>query len=139
MTTLKLVADLAQLATIRRFVEAASRDMGLEEQDMWDLEVAVDEACTNVVQHAYQGQAGDVEISIETVGDAVQVIIHDQGLPFDPQAVPIPDPCAPLEDRQPGGFGLFLMRQVMGDVEFEFDSEEGNTLTMVKQLRRREK
>jgi serine/threonine-protein kinase RsbW len=139
MTTLKLVADLAHLATIRHFVLDASRDLGLEEKDACDLELAVDEACTNVVEHAYQGQAGEVEISIKAVGDAVQVIIHDEGRPFDPQAVPIPDPSAPLEDRQPGGLGLFLMRQVMDEVEFEFDGEMGNTLTMVKKLRRRKK
>jgi anti-sigma regulatory factor (Ser/Thr protein kinase) len=136
MRTLKLVADLAQLATIRHFIMVSCRDLGLDEQVTWDLELAVDEACTNVIEHAYEGQAGEIMVSVETLGDAVKVIIHDRGLPFDPQAVPVPDPTAPLEERQPGGLGLFLMRQVMDSVEFKFEGEAGNTLVMIKKFRR---
>lgn len=138
MATLSLQADRFQLATIRNFVMQTSRDLGLNERVIQHLELAVDEACTNVVQHAYDEQGGKIEITIELLAAGVQVVIRDWGATFDPRTVPIPDVTAPLQQRSPGGLGLFLMRQLMDQVDFQFDAERGNTLTMMKRLDGRE-
>lgn len=138
MATLSLQADRFQLATIRNFVMQTGRDLGLNERVIQHLELAVDEACTNVVQHAYDGQGGKIEITIELLAAGVQVVIRDWGATFDPRTVPIPDVTAPLQQRSPGGLGLFLMRQLMDQVDFQFDAERGNTLTMMKRLDGRE-
>ncbi|MGD8626079.1 MAG: ATP-binding protein [Anaerolineae bacterium] len=132
MATLTVFADFEQLATIRDFVASVGRDLGLAREMIYDLQLAVDEACANVIKHAYGGQEGKLKVTVEPVGDTVQVIIRDWGSAFDPQAVPIPDVSAPLEDRPLGGLGLFLMRQMMDRVDFEFDQDRGNTLTMTK-------
>lgn len=132
MATLSLQADRFQLAIIRSFVTQTGHDLGLDERVIQHLELAVDEACTNVVQHAYGGQGGKIEITIELLAAGVQVIVRDWGAAFDPLAVPTPDVTAPLQQRSPGGLGLFLMRQLMDRVDFQFNAERGNTLTMVK-------
>lgn len=134
MAVLSLIADLAQLATIRDFVAQTGRELGLDDELIYSLQLAVDEACSNVVNHAYGGSGGLIEITIEPAGESLQVIIRDWGRAFDPSAVPVPDLAAPLEQRSLGGLGLFLMRGIMDRVEFQFDEENGNTLTMVKQL-----
>jgi serine/threonine-protein kinase RsbW len=134
MPALSLIADLAQLATIRDFVAQTGRELGLDDELIYNLQLAVDEACSNVVNHAYGGSGGLIEITIEPVGESLQVIVRDWGQAFDPSAVPVPDLAAPLEQRSLGGLGLFLMRGIMDRVEFQFDEENGNTLTMVKQL-----
>jgi serine/threonine-protein kinase RsbW len=132
MAKLSLHADLSDLATIRDFVAAAGQQLGLNERALYELQLAADEACTNVIQHAYGGQGGKIEVTVEPVTRGVRVIIHDWGAPFDPQAVPPPALTAPLELRPVGGLGLFLIRQTMDQVDFEFDAEHGNTLTLVK-------
>ena len=137
MATLSLFADLAELATIREFVAQVGYDLGLDERRIYDLQLAVDEACANVVQHGYGGQGGEIEIAVERDEEEVRVTLRDWGTSFDPQAVPAPDVTASLEQRRLGGLGLFLIHQVMDDVSFEFDAEGGNVLTMVKRLQGR--
>jgi serine/threonine-protein kinase RsbW len=134
MATLSMFADLAQLATIRDFVETVSRELGLSERVFYDLRLAVDEACSNVIRHAYKGRGGRLEVRIQRVEQGVEVVIRDWGEVFNPTLVPEPDVTAALEDRPLGGLGLFLIYQMMDDVEFHFDEQEGNTLRMVKHL-----
>ena len=137
MVKLSLSADYAQLASVRDFVGQTGRDLDLDEQTIYQLQLAVDEACTNIVRHAYDGDSGQIELEIEATGDGVQVRLRDWGEPFDPQLVPEPDVTAPLEQRPLGGLGLFLIRQMMDEVRFEFDPEQGNRLTMTKRTQRR--
>lgn len=139
MAELSLWAEPSDLATIRHFVQQTGHDLGLEEASIYALELAVDEACTNVIMHAYNARGGQLEIKIDTAGDWVEVVIRDWGKAFDPDSIPVPDVAAPLEQRPLGGVGLFLMRQIMDRVDFQFCETEGNTLTMAKKLQRGEK
>jgi len=138
MAELSLWAEPSDLVDIRRFVEETGRDLGLDEASIYALELAVDEACTNVITHAYDGQGGPLEITIKAVDGWVEVVIRDWGEVFDPDSIPVPDVEAPLEQRPMGGVGLFLMRQVMDRVDFRFSETRGNTLTMAKRLHGRE-
>ncbi len=135
MANLRLYANLSQLRVIRDFVAEASRALALEEWIIPDVQLAVDEICSNVITHGYQGQGGHIEITIEPTEGGVQVIVRDWGKAFDPQAVAVPKVDVPLELRSLGGLGLFLVRQLMDDVHFEFDGERGNSVTMVKRIR----
>jgi serine/threonine-protein kinase RsbW len=138
MADLSLWAGLSDLADIRRFVKDTGQELGLDEGSIYALELAVDEACTNVMLHAYNAHEGRIEIQIKTVDDWVVVIIRDWGGTFDPESILAPDLDAPLEQRPIGGIGLFLMRQMMDRVDFQFSDTDGNTLTMAKRLHRRE-
>jgi anti-sigma regulatory factor (Ser/Thr protein kinase) len=139
MATLKLFADDCQLALIRDFVAQVGEGLGLDEQMIYELQLAVDEACSNVIKHGYGGRGGEIEVAIEPTEDGIKVMVRDWGSSFDPDAVPTPDVTAPLENRKLGGLGLFLMRKTMDDVRFEFDRQQGNTLTMMKRRRKEER
>lgn len=134
MATLTLLADIHQLASIREFVAQAGRDLGMDESALYHLTLAVDEACSNTIRHGYDGQVGKIVITVEPVEDGIQTVIRDWGVPFQPDAVPVPDIAAPLDQRPKGGLGLFIIRRVMDEVQFDFDLETGNTLTMVKRI-----
>jgi serine/threonine-protein kinase RsbW len=138
MAELSLWAGPSELAEIRRFVEKTGRDLGLDESSIYALKLAVDEACTNIIMHAYDAQGGRIEMRLKHVGDGVEVVIRDWGEAFDPESIPSLDVEAPLDERRVGGVGLFLMHQMMDRVDFQFSGVEGNTLTMAKRLPKRE-
>lgn len=130
---LTLRARPENLARIAAFIADVARQWNLTPRETFHIQMAVDEACTNIIQHSYQGdESGVIELTCQQTGDACIVTIHDYGRAFDPDAVPEPDVGAPLEDRPIGGLGLFFMRQLMDEVRFEFDEQRGNVLTMVK-------
>jgi anti-sigma regulatory factor (Ser/Thr protein kinase) len=127
--------ETENLTIIGDFVGAVAKKLKLSNEVTFALQMAVDEACANVMEHAYAGQTdGTVRIRCQTVGDQVVVTIQDNGRPFDPQAIPRPDPTAPLERRGNGALGLYLMERLMDSVEFEFDAESGNIRTMKKRF-----
>jgi serine/threonine-protein kinase RsbW len=138
MATIRLLAEFSNLAVIRQFVAQAGRDAGLDKQAIPDLQLAVDEVCANVIEHGYGGQGGEIEVTIEAIEGGVEARVRDWGTSFDPQAIPLPNVNAPLEQRQVGGLGLYLVRNVMDDVRFAFDAKTGNTITMIKRIQPKE-
>ena len=123
---------LKNLVTIADFVVKAARASGLNERATFDVQMAVDEACTNIIQHSYGGEGkGEIVLRCELVDDGFVITIRDHGHPFDPECVPAPDLTCSLPERREGMLGLYFMRQLMDEVCFRFDAE-GNELTMVK-------
>lgn len=123
------------LAQIAEFVTRVARDAGLTDDDVFHVEMAVDEACSNVIEHAYARTVGEIELTcnIPEYG-RLDVVIHDQGQSFDPEMVPQPNvgDGASLDAMQDGGLGLYFMRKLMDEVRFSFSPGYGNTLYMVK-------
>jgi len=126
------------LAQIADFIEVVARDAGWTDDETYRMQMAVDEACSNIIEHAYgpDGQ-GDIRLSccIEDKGDLI-ISIHDNGKPFDPTEVPEPPIGDDLENLREGGLGLYFMRKLMDEVTFHFDERVGNVLTMVKRRRK---
>ena len=121
------------MAAISEFVARAAEAAGLDARAVYQVELAVDEACSNIVEHAYGGEGhGDIEVTCRINSDGLTVMLRDYGRPFDPTGVAPPDLHASLEDRDLGGLGLYFMRQLMDEVHFEFTPDSGNLLTMVK-------
>ncbi len=121
------------LATIADFVAETGHDAGYDQDMIFHVQMAVDEACSNVIEHAYQGQdKGDITLSCDCKKEEWVIAISDTGRSFDPDSVPEPDLDASLEDIKTGGLGLYFMRQLMDEVEFSFDEKKGNKLRMVK-------
>ena len=131
--TLTLDASLDALAAISDFVVEQARAVGLDEHAVWEVQLAVDEAATNVIQHSYAKLEGQMTISTNADEGAFEIVICDRGKPFNPDDVPEPDLVSPLEERKTGGLGLYLMRKLMDRVEFRFENGE-NVLTMAKRL-----
>jgi anti-sigma regulatory factor (Ser/Thr protein kinase) len=121
------------LAPISEFVTRAAEAAGLDERAVYAVQLAVDEASTNVIEHAYGGEGrGEIEITCSISSDGLTVTLRDHGPHFDPESVPSPDLHATLEERNARGLGLYLMRQLMDEVRFDFASDSGNILLMVK-------
>ena len=138
MRTAIFPANLDQLDVIRTFAAQAARDGGLDDSDIYSVELCVDEACTNIIEHAYEGiEGGDIEITFDSNGQALTIIIRDHGKPFDPSTLASPDLDADLDSRQVGGLGVFLMKKMMDELRFEPLGESGNVLTMVKRCKDR--
>jgi serine/threonine-protein kinase RsbW len=125
-------SELANLAQIAEFVSDRARLMGMGEDQIFEVQMAVDEACTNAMEHAYEGRLdGEVRICCYTEQDRFVVRVTDYGKPFSPDDVPAPRTDAPLEEREIGGLGLFFMRKLMDRVEIR-SNEQGNEVVMVK-------
>jgi serine/threonine-protein kinase RsbW len=121
------------LSKICAFVVREAGEAGLDDTAAYGVELAVDEACTNIIEHAYGGEGkGEIECTARATKDGLVIILRDKGKAFDPTGVPDPDVNAPLEKLPSRGAGLFLMRKMMDEVHFEFRKGKGNTLTMLK-------
>jgi anti-sigma regulatory factor (Ser/Thr protein kinase) len=125
------------LASIGAFVEEAAKAAGFDEMAVYAILMAVDEACSNIIDHAYSGEnKGDITLSLEDAAGSFTVILEDTGRSFDPGAIPDPDLTSDLENRKIRGLGLYFIRKLMDEVHFEF-SASGNRLTLVKHKSKR--
>jgi serine/threonine-protein kinase RsbW len=128
---LSVCSTASDLARIADFVDVACKECHVEPAARFDLQLAVEEACCNIIEHAYEGKAGQFSVGFETTGRDVTITLHDHGRPFDPAAVAAPDLDATWEERPIGGLGLHLMHKLMDEVRFTFENT-GNMLVMVK-------
>lgn len=130
----------SNLGKIGDFVESFATKAGLDLRSIYAVQMAVDEACSNIIEHGYGGEGkGDISLQFLQLEDGIKVIIQDKAKPFDPDIVPPPNIHAPLEERPEGGLGLFLMRRLMDEVRFEFGGGakgDTNTLIMVKRTKK---
>lgn len=128
-----IVESLPQLCT---FAYQAALNAGLNEHIAWQIELAVDEAATNIIQHAYPpDRAGNVRLACSYDEDQFRVALYDTGLPFDPSTVPPPDLTSSIDTREAGGLGMYLMGRMMDDVRFEYHPDTGeNVLLMSKRV-----
>lgn len=135
MDSITIPATLESLARISDFIIDATVRVGLDDHAAWQVQLAVDEAATNIIQHGYgPGQVGDIELSWRVDGVQFAITLRDRGRRFSPADVPAPNISSPFEERQPGGLGIYLMGRLMDSVRFEYDQQRGNTLTMTKRI-----
>ena len=134
MKTVQFAANFEFLDEIREFVGEIARKNGFTDKEVYNIQLATDEAASNIIEHAYEGVSdGLMEISCGVQKNAITIILVDHGEPFDPSNVPAPDLKADLSDRKIGGLGLFLMRKLMDEVHYVVEPEKNsNTLTMTK-------
>jgi serine/threonine-protein kinase RsbW len=130
--SLCLAAELENLAMIRNFVRESAAALGVDPTVVSDLVLAVDEAATNVIVHGYQGRQGTIEIEVAREAMDVVVRMRDDAPPFDPTSAPSPDLIQPLEERTPGGLGIYLIRQYMDEVIHCITPQGGNELILRK-------
>lgn len=125
-------AELESLQVFRGFITDCCARFDIPKDVVLDLKLAVDEACTNIIEHGYKGMdPGSIILSFRIEPDRILVQITDFGHVFEPVQVPKPDVEAALEERELGGLGLFLIYQTMDNIDYQ-SSEEGNTLTFTK-------
>ena len=139
MRTAIFLTKYEALNDMREFVRQAAEDANMGEGDIYSIQLAVDEACSNIIEHACDGECEEqIEITCTTSDDRLTILVHDHGEPFDPTSAPFPDLDAAIEDRPIGGLGIFLMRQLMDEIRYERLGEAGNVLTLVKYRKKAE-
>jgi len=135
-----------ELERVCAFVSNGAAQVGIPESDRFHVELACDEACTNIIEHAYGGDGiGDIVIRWRVDGNDFIVTLHDNGRSFNPNNVPKPtippkSNTAQSKDEmisslKAGGLGIHFMRKLMDDVQYHFDPKSGNTLTLIKKIK----
>jgi serine/threonine-protein kinase RsbW len=134
---LKVPSSTENLAMIRDFVNGIGTRAGLTLAEVAKLELAVDEACANVIEHAY-GPDVIKEVSVRATldEDAVQIDVVDTGKGFDPSTIPPKTLDELVAERKSGGLGMRLMRSLVDEVYYEVIPGQKNELRMIKRLKR---
>ena len=133
---LRLEPQLSEIPRLIDWVEARCRADNVADEIRSKMTLAVEEAVANVINHGFAGPSSSCQIAVrlDISAACVAAEIIDNGRPFDPTAAPDPDLSLPLEERQPGGLGIHLMRQLVDRFEYR-RSAERNILLLRKARR----
>ena len=129
---LRFPARAAELKRVRDAIRESVEGCGCCAKSTADIVLATDEACQNIIRHAYRGDSDNViELEVEHRGDSLVFSLTDHAPAIDPSRVKPRD----LEDIRPGGLGTYFIRRVMDEVEFARPSSgRGNLLRMVRRI-----
>jgi sigma-B regulation protein RsbU (phosphoserine phosphatase) len=127
-----------RLVELPRLAEAVTRlgtERHLPAEVVGDLRLVLDEVVSNIIRHGYADEKEhEVSVSLRVTPEAIALEVVDDGTPYDPLQHPDPDLTRPLEERQVGGLGIFLVRTLMDEVVYRTEAGR-NVLTMKKRLK----
>jgi serine/threonine-protein kinase RsbW len=130
---LKFPGQSDNLEIIRDTVSRIAEKVGFNEGDISKIELAVDEACANVIKHAFQGKgAKPIDIDITVESNKFTIIVGDRGKGFDVSKLRKPDMNEYLSKMRVGGLGIFLIQTLMDEVHFESKPGKGTHVKMIK-------
>lgn len=123
------------LAGIRDFIKSAADQSGFSEDTTGKIILAVDEACTNIIKHAYKNSPeGNIFIKIKFNDPKFSISITDEGSHFDPTRVPEPNLREYYKEKRVGGLGVFLIKKLMDEVNYSTLTGNKNQVILVKYL-----
>jgi phosphoserine phosphatase RsbU/P len=123
-------AEIKQLKRVINFITAEIKKADYEHEVQNQIEMATEEIFTNIANYAYANETGTVNIAV-SVSDGIKITFEDNGKPFNPVEHPAPDLEKPLKDREIGGLGLYIVKQVMDKVEYTRENDR-NILVISK-------
>lgn len=132
---LTITNDLATLAQVRDLVSRSVLAGGFPAAWTNRLQIAVDEAVTNIIEHGYQDQArgsAAIHLATQVSDEEFAITISDQGMRFDPNGMSDIDISKHVASGHNGGLGVFLMRRIMDVVDYRFENGKGNRLILIK-------
>ncbi len=135
--TLHVPSSTENLALIREFVSSIGTQSGLDSSEVAQLELAVDEACANVIEHAY-GHDTTKEVIVRATfdGETLRIDVEDTGRGFDPDSVQPEELERLIHERKSGGLGMRLMKTIMDEVHYDIEPGKKNELHMLKRIRK---
>ncbi|MCK9554586.1 ATP-binding protein [bacterium] len=130
---LQIKSDDKYLRLVRTMVEEISSLAGFASHDIADIVLAVDEACANIIKHAYSGDSTkDIFIKLSLLSNGIEVILKDYGRKVHPEKMKGRE----LDEIRPGGLGIYFMKKIMDSVQYIIhDDADGTELIMVKHVR----
>ena len=133
-SSITLQNDVQQIPQLSAFVDEVCEAVGFDMATAMQMNLALEEAVVNVMKYAYpQGTTGDVRIDAQANDIRLKFIITDSGQPFDPTTKEEADTSLSAEERPIGGLGIFLVRQLMYSINYEY-ADGQNILTLRKRL-----
>ena len=129
-----LANDISEISRLYEFIEELGDDFSLSPDIVFNLNLVLEEAVVNVIHYAYPKEEHQfIFLSARMNDDSIVFVLTDTGMEFDPTTVPDADVTLSADDRQIGGLGIFLIRQIMNEVKYE-RIEGKNVLTLEKKL-----
>ena len=123
------------LARIRNFIKTQSRNAGFDEETANKIVLAADEACTNIIKHAYKYSAkGKINVNLSFSQNKLRIAITDEGTHFNSSSIKDPDLKKYYEEKKVGGLGMFLMKKLMDEVSYSHPNSKKNKVTLIKYL-----
>ena len=131
---LRIPSQTDNLELIRGFVAKVAEKVGFGNDDISKIELACDEACTNVIKHAYSEMTGQksLDVLVKIDYNKFTIVVTDHGKGFDPQTIKLPDMKEYLAELKVGGLGIYLMRTLMDEVDYKIKPGIRNQVKMVK-------
>jgi anti-anti-sigma factor len=130
---LDIPADENNLSEVRDFISEICMQAGFSKRETNNTKLAMDEACTNIIKHAYGNMGGEIRIDVQAEPGKVEINIFDSGEAFDWSKIEDPDLQEYVEIGKKGGLGIFLMNRLMDDLNYK-SSTTGNHLYMMKSI-----
>ncbi|RPI06732.1 MAG: ATP-binding protein [Ignavibacteriae bacterium] len=129
----RILSRTDHLLEVREFVGDEARAFGFSEEDASNIVLAVDEACTNIIKHAYQYATDkEIEVSIVPQHRSFEIRIFDSGRSFDPSTIRQPDLKEHIGHHKRGGLGVYMMKRLMDKVEYNFHKGKRNEVRLIK-------
>lgn len=129
---LRFAADPKKLKMVREQVQQAASKLPCTKKLVSDLIIAVNEACMNIMEHAYKGdRSGEIVLEILNSADEIEVVLTDFAAPIDFSTIQARDPG----DLRPGGLGTFFINEIMDECSYaHLNDVGGNKLRMIKRI-----
>ena len=129
-----LANDISEITRLYEFIEEIGNDFSLSPDIVFNLNLVFEEAVVNVINYAYPKEEHQyIYLSATMKDESIVLVLTDTGKEFDPTAAPEADITLSADERQIGGLGIFLIRQIMNEVKYE-RIEGKNVLTLEKKL-----
>ena len=129
-----LANEISEVSRLNDFIEAIGREFAIAPDVLFNLNLVLEEAVVNVINYAYPKEEHEfIYLSASMHEGSIVLVLTDTGKAFDPTAAPEADITLSADERQIGGLGIFLIRQIMNEVKYErIDGK--NILTLEKKL-----
>ncbi len=132
MKELTIDATIPNIETVTDFVNKELEELGCPLKAQIQIDIAIDELFSNISNYAYNPETGTATVQIEVSNDPLAVILTfmDNGKPYDPLKRQDPDTATPLEERDMGGLGIYIVKQSMDDISYEY--RDGMNILKIK-------
>lgn len=126
--------DLSEIERLADLIMQFGRENKFSHKDIFDINLALEEVVNNIISYAYPDKnEHQIKIHLELEGPELVLKVEDDGIPFNPLETPEPDINKPLEEREPGGLGLFFVRNLTDDLDYRRDQNK-NIFIMKKKI-----
>ena len=131
---LSIKNEIGELARVNQFLDDIAEELGLDMELQMNLNLVLEEMVSNVIFYAYpEGKTAEIELVAETHGKQLTFVLTDRGKEFDPTAKEDANPDVNPMERDIGGMGIYIVKNIMNEVSYQ-RLEGKNLLTMKKNI-----